>query len=168
MTAPTEDPSKGNENAGAGAGDQVPDANPATPPAAPPTVLMDAADAGDEAALKLLTVLIDRDAHTRIPAKVLGFEVPIMLEIYGEDSVFVIDEEDFDAADFDVEAAYDNLRNKYRKFEPQLKQVYRSLGAFAKAVGVRAPVTPGVSPNRDKQSSAKVHKPAAKKAAAKR
>ena len=159
MSSPTEDPNKVNENADAG--DKVPSA-------APLTVLMDAADAADEAALKLLTVLIDRDAHTRIPAKVLGYEVPIMLEIYGEDSVFVIGEEDFDAGEFDVEAAYDGLRNKYRKFEPQFRQVYRSLGAFAKAVGVKAPATPGVSPNRDKQSSAKVHKPAAKKAAAKR
>lgn len=159
MTAPTEDPKDG-----AGAPSKILGVAADTPPG-PVNPIMDAADAGDTATMKLLTVLIDRDPQTRIPAKVLGYEVPIMVEIYGEESVFVVAEEDFDAEEFDVEAAYDGLRNKYRKFEPQLKQVYRSLGAFAKAVGVRAPATPGTSPNRDKQSSQKVRAPAKKDAA---
>ena len=126
-------------------------------PAEKPATAM---DAGDFAPLKLFKVQLDRDPHTRIPATVLGYEVPVMVEIYGEENVLMLEEHDFDATDFDVEAAYDNLRNKYRKFEPQLKAVYRSLGTFAKALGVKAPASVTATKDRDRQASVKVHAPA--------
>lgn len=130
----------------------------------PATPIMDAADVADSAALRQVTVLIDRDANTRIPAVVLGYEVPAMIEIYGEDRVFVIEEADFDDDDFDVEKAYDGLKTKYRKHEAALRQTYRSLGDFARVIGVKAPS--GVTTStRDKQSMQKDRKKATKKTA---
>lgn len=147
-----------------------------TPPAAsigpgggvnPVAPIMDAEEAADSGPLDLYTVMVDRDANTRIPQQVLGYEVPVILEIYGEDRVFVIESEEIDTSDFDVERAYDGLRTKYRKYGDQLKAVYGSMAQFARVVGVKAPGG-STAASRDKRSLQKVRKPAPKKAAAKR
>lgn len=122
----------------------------------PSEPIMEAEDVADDDPLALFTVLIDRDANTRIPTQVLGYEVPVILEIYGEDRVFVVDKEATDTSDFDVGRAYDGLQTKYRAFADQLRSIYGSMGQFARIVGVKAPASTAGS--RDKKSSSKVRK----------
>lgn len=132
-----------------------------------PQIVANPEDVGDSAPMDTFTVLIDRDAHTRIPVTVRGFEVPIMVEIYGEDRLFVVGQEPADPEadeDFDVQQAYDALRTKYARNEGQVKAVYSSVAKFAKAIGEKPPAAGTSATGKDKQSSQKIRKPAKKSA----
>ena len=63
--------------------------------------------------LLLITLLIDRDASTKLPTTVLEYERPILEEIYGEELVTEIESKEVELADFDVGIAYAGLAKKY-------------------------------------------------------
>lgn len=125
---------------------------------APTQSVMDATDAAGGGPLVLYTVLIDRDANTKIPEQVLGYEIEVLLEIYGEDRVFVIEEhEEIDSSTFDVGRAFDGLVTKYKKYEAQRSQVYANVRELAKACGLTAPRT--TAGQRDQKSMQKIRRP---------
>ncbi|MNM58990.1 hypothetical protein D3C81_702340 [compost metagenome] len=63
--------------------------------------------------LLLITLLIDRDASTKLPTTVLEYERPILEDIYGEELVTEIESKDVELTDFDVGIAYAGLAKKY-------------------------------------------------------
>lgn len=63
--------------------------------------------------LTFVTLLIDRDASTKLPTTVPEFEQSILEEIYGEELVTELETKDMEVADFDVGAAFAGLVKKY-------------------------------------------------------
>lgn len=63
--------------------------------------------------LTLVTLLIDRDASTKLPTTVPEFEQSILEEIYGEELVTELSTEEVQVDDFDVGIAFAGLVKKY-------------------------------------------------------
>ncbi len=69
------------------------------------------------AKLTQLLVLIDRDATTKLPATIFDYELPILEDLYGEEQVFVVEDEtkEVEVENFDLSAAFDGLVAKYKR-----------------------------------------------------
>ncbi|WP_054659296.1 hypothetical protein [Stenotrophomonas pictorum] len=63
--------------------------------------------------LTLVTLLIDRDASTKLPTTVPEYEQSILEEIYGEELVTELETRDVQFEDFDVGTAFAGLVKKY-------------------------------------------------------
>lgn len=63
--------------------------------------------------LTFVTLLIDRDASTKLPTTVPEFEQSILEEIYGEELVTELETKDVQIEDFDVGTAFAGLVKKY-------------------------------------------------------
>ncbi|WP_313319514.1 hypothetical protein [Stenotrophomonas sp.] len=63
--------------------------------------------------LTLVTLLIDRDASTKLPTTVPEYEQSILEEIYGEELVTELSTEEVQVDDFDVGIAFAGLVKKY-------------------------------------------------------
>lgn len=63
--------------------------------------------------LTLVTLLIDRDASTKLPTTVPEYEQSILEEIYGEELVTELSTEEVVLEDFDVGTAFAGLVKKY-------------------------------------------------------
>lgn len=63
--------------------------------------------------LTLVTLLIDRDASTKLPTTVPDYEQSILEEIYGEELVTELETKDITVEDFDIGAAFAGLVKKY-------------------------------------------------------
>lgn len=63
--------------------------------------------------LTLVTLLIDRDASTKLPTTVPDYEQSILEEIYGEELVTELETKDVEVNDFDVGIAFAGLVKKY-------------------------------------------------------
>lgn len=86
--------------------------------------------------LKQVTLLIDRDATTKLPATVFEYEVPVLEQIYNEEQLTEHESKSVKVEDFDVEKAFDGLKTKYRSPEgiAAMKTIYPNLAAFKKAI----------------------------------
>jgi hypothetical protein len=85
--------------------------------------------------LALLTVLIDRDATVRIPTTVYEYELPVLEEIHGEQSVSVVDSRDV-SVDITAADAYAQLMRKYPQHTEAVKVIYRNPKALARESGL--------------------------------
>ncbi len=91
--------------------------------------------------LTQVTLLIDRDASTKIPVVVYDYEQPLIEEIYGEEMVYEHESKDVEVKDFDVQAAFDGLVSKYgtndvsdrarKLLYPKLRDLEKRLGFTA-------------------------------------
>lgn len=63
--------------------------------------------------LTLVTLLIDRDASTKLPTTVPEYEQSILEEVYGEELVTEIESKEVQIEDFDVGTAFAGLVKKY-------------------------------------------------------
>lgn len=63
--------------------------------------------------LTLVTLLIDRDASTKLPTTVPEYEQSILEEIYGEELVTELETKDVEVEDFDLGIAFAGLVKKY-------------------------------------------------------
>ena len=63
--------------------------------------------------LTLVTLLIDRDASTKLPTTVPEYEQSILEEIYGEELVTELETKDIEVEDFDLGIAFAGLVKKY-------------------------------------------------------
>lgn len=63
--------------------------------------------------LTLVTLLIDRDASTKLPTTVPEYEQSILEEIYGEELVTELSSDEVQVEDFDVGTAFAGLVKKY-------------------------------------------------------
>lgn len=95
------------------------------------------------AKLTQVTLLIDRDATTKIPVVVYDYEQAILEEIYGEEQVFEVESsaKQVDVPDFDVKAAFDGLVNKYgsdAEADRARKSLFPKLRDLEKRIGVTA------------------------------
>ncbi|HST44497.1 MAG TPA: hypothetical protein VLK29_04650 [Luteimonas sp.] len=91
--------------------------------------------------LTQVTLLIDRDASTKIPVVVYDYEQPLIEEIYGEELVHEHDSKDVEVEDFDVQAAFDGLVSKYgtnAESDRARKLLYPKLRDFEKRIGFTA------------------------------
>jgi hypothetical protein len=91
--------------------------------------------------LTQVTLLIDRDASTKIPVVVYDYEQPLIEEIYGEELVHEHDSKAVEVENFDVQAAFDGLVSKYgRNAESDLarKRLYPKLRDLEKRLGFTA------------------------------
>ena len=68
---------------------------------------------GAKIVLQHVTLLIDRDASTKLPTTVPEYEQSILEEIYGEELVTELETEDVQVEDFDVGTAFAGLVKKY-------------------------------------------------------
>lgn len=68
---------------------------------------------GQKIVLQHVTLLIDRDASTKLPTTVPEYEQSILEEIYGEELVTELETKDVEVADFDPGAAFAGLVRKY-------------------------------------------------------
>lgn len=88
--------------------------------------------------LLLLTLVIDRDATTKLPVQVFDYELPILDELFAEGAVITeIKSEKFDVQNFDEAEVFAGLKNKYgstAEGAEALKAAYRNERAFFKAV----------------------------------
>lgn len=64
--------------------------------------------------LTFVTLLIDRDASTKLPVTVPEYERAILEEIYGEENVSELSAVEIVHEDFDIGAAYEGMVAKYR------------------------------------------------------
>ena len=106
--------------------------------------------------LTQVTLLIDRDASTKLPVVVYDYEQPLIEEIYGEESVFEVEAKEVEAEDFDAQAAYDGLVSKYRTPEAERarKLLYPKLRDFEKRIGVASSEAKSASAKGTKSASA--------------
>lgn len=93
--------------------------------------------------LTQVTLLIDRDASTKLPVTVYDYEQPILEELYGESQVYEVEDltKEVEVEDFDVQAAYDGLVSKYqanRESDIIRKQLYPKLRDFERRIGFTA------------------------------
>ncbi len=88
--------------------------------------------------LLLLTLVIDRDATTKLPVQVFDYELPILEELFAEGAVITeVKSEKFDVQNFDEAEVFAGLKNKYgstAEGAEALKAAYRNERAFSKAV----------------------------------
>lgn len=87
--------------------------------------------------LLLLTLVIDRDATTKLPVQIFDYELPIVEELYPPESISESKREAIDVKDFDVAEVFAGLQNKYGRTAEgaeALKFAYRNERDFAKAV----------------------------------
>lgn len=99
--------------------------------------------------LTQVTLLIDRDAGTKIPVVVFDYEQPLLEEIYGEELVYEVEAKDVELEDFDVQAAFDGLVSKYgsnpesdrvrKLLYPKLRDLEKKLGVSAKSAKASQP-----------------------------
>lgn len=113
------------------------------------------------ATLKQLTILIDRDASTTLPATVFEYEMPLLEQIYNEEQLSEHESKSVKVEDFDVEKAYDGLKTKYRSPEgiAALKTIYPNLTTFKKAVpAAKASKAAAADEGEEKEGEAPTHK----------
>ncbi|MDH7548264.1 hypothetical protein [Stenotrophomonas geniculata] len=87
--------------------------------------------------LLLLTLVIDRDATTKLPVQIFDYELPIVEELYPPESISEAKREAIEVSNFDVAEVFAGLQNKYGRTEEgaeALKYAYRNDRDFAKAV----------------------------------
>ncbi|MCW0413483.1 hypothetical protein NG831_06530 [Xanthomonas sacchari] len=91
--------------------------------------------------LTQVTLLIDRDASTKLPAVVFDYEHPLIEEIYGEELVHELESKDVKVENFDVQAAFDGLVSKYganAESDRARKLLYPKLRDLEKRLGFTA------------------------------
>lgn len=69
---------------------------------------------GQKIVLQHVTLLIDRDASTKLPVTVPEYEHSILEEVYGEENVRELSSAEVVHEDFDIGAAYEGMVAKYR------------------------------------------------------
>jgi len=81
----------------------------------------------------VLTVLIDRDASTKIPTTVYEWEFPILEEIHGEGLITIVDEKP-SVTTMTAGEAFNQLLTKYKHKEAHaiIKGLYRNAAALAR------------------------------------
>jgi len=87
--------------------------------------------------LLLLTLVIDRDATTKLPVQIFDYELPIVEELYPPESISESKREAIEVSNFDVAEVFAGLQNKYGRTAEgaeALKFAYRNERDFAKAV----------------------------------
>ena len=87
--------------------------------------------------LLLLTLVIDRDATTKLPVQIFDYELPIVEELYPPESISESKREAIDVESFDMAEVFAGLQNKYGRTAEgaeALKYAYRNERDFAKAV----------------------------------
>lgn len=87
--------------------------------------------------LLLLTLVIDRDATTKLPVQIFDYELPIVEELYPPESISESKREAIEVSNFDVAEVFAGLQNKYGRTAEgaeALKFAYRNERDFAGAV----------------------------------
>ncbi|GEM_PF-7039531 len=87
--------------------------------------------------LLLLTLVIDRDATTKLPVQIFDYELPIVEELYPPESISESKREAIEVENFDMAEVFAGLQNKYGRTaegSEALKYAYRNERDFAKAV----------------------------------
>lgn len=87
--------------------------------------------------LLLLTLVIDRDATTKLPVQIFDYELPIVEELYPPESISESKREAIEVSNFDMAEVFAGLQNKYGRTAEgaeALKYAYRNERDFAKAV----------------------------------
>lgn len=87
--------------------------------------------------LLLLTLVIDRDATTKLPVQIFDYELPIVEELYPPESISESKREAIEVSSFDVAEVFAGLQNKYGRTAEgaeALKYAYRNERDFAMAV----------------------------------
>ncbi len=87
--------------------------------------------------LLLLTLVIDRDATTKLPVQIFDYELPIVEELYPPESISESKREAIEVENFDITEVFAGLQNKYGRTAEgaeALKYAYRNERDFAKAV----------------------------------
>ncbi|PZT45653.1 hypothetical protein A7X92_00605 [Stenotrophomonas maltophilia] len=87
--------------------------------------------------LLLLTLVIDRDATTKLPVQIFDYELPIVEELYPPESISESKREAIEVENFDMAEVFAGLQNKYGRTAEgaeALKYAYRNERDFAKAV----------------------------------
>ena len=87
--------------------------------------------------LLLLTLVIDRDATTKLPVQAFDYELPILEELYPPETISEVKRESVEVKNFDEHEVFAGLENKYGR-TPEgaeaLKYAYRNKQDFTKAV----------------------------------
>jgi len=127
--------------------------------------------------LTLVTLLIDRDASTKLPTTVPEYEQSILEEIYGEELVTELETKDVVVDDFDLGIAFAGLVKKYggnADSDTARARYFNRERDLAKFIDSRQPTAakaaakaPAASPAPAKTAAEKVADKAAAKAAAK-
>lgn len=87
--------------------------------------------------LLLLTLVIDRDATTKLPVQIFDYELPIVEELYPPESISESKREAIEVENFDMAEVFAGLQNKYGRTAEgaeALKQAYRNEREFSRAV----------------------------------
>lgn len=87
--------------------------------------------------LLLLTLVIDRDATTKLPVQAFDYELPILEELYPAESISEVKRETIEVKNFDQAEVFAGLENKYGRTAEgaeALKFAYRNQRDFDKAV----------------------------------
>ncbi|HHA2973254.1 hypothetical protein E5C33_09400 [Stenotrophomonas maltophilia] len=88
--------------------------------------------------LLLLTLVIDRDATTKLPVQVFDYELPVLEELFADGAVITeVKSEPFEVHNFDEAEVFAGLKNKYgstTEGAEALKAAYRNERAFSQAV----------------------------------
>lgn len=86
-----------------------------------------------ETPVEILTVMVDRGPGTKIASTIFAWELPILEEIHGDDSVEVVEERDGVTTQTAAEA-HRQLLAKYSSAEHRamIKSLYRNAGVLAK------------------------------------
>ena len=86
--------------------------------------------------LERVSLLIQRNANTRIPRTVWSYEVPVVRAIHGEDAVVIVSRNRVKDAKFNADEAFDQLVRKYQGGDAErvLRSVYRDAGVLAREV----------------------------------
>lgn len=107
--------------------------------------------------LESCVVTILRGHTTNIATTVWAFEVPVLEEIHGEQSVLVVSSKDVPAPEnFGAADAYAQLERKYSQHKGEVKHVYRNVQRLAKESGL--PYKPGDEDTiKHEQASVIVH-----------
>lgn len=88
-----------------------------------------------EKPITVLTVLVDRDAHMKIPTTIYEHELPVLEEIYGEDAVQVVDEREA-VTTLTAGEAHRQLLQKYKQHHGIVRSLYRNAGTLARRFGL--------------------------------
>lgn len=91
--------------------------------------------------ITFVTLLIDRDATTKIPVQVPEYELPVLEELYAVENLHVVQRGQVNIDKFDVDEVFAVLSNKYARTSAgaeAFKAAYRNKREFERAVEVHA------------------------------
>lgn len=139
----------------------------ANQPPAPRVVVDHGDDEPELVTLTQLVVIIDRDASLKLPATIFEYELPILQAIYGEDQVYVAEEDDVEVEAMTANEAHEALRRKYAQHINEVLAIYPRPASLGKATDLD--VVDEGNRGRLSQSAVTDHKKeAAKKTATKK